>query len=351
MDGFRHPGNRRPLKSMGLISMDGPLESSRRTGSTSQPPGVRPLSSREILDIRGPKNRVNPLKAYAAMVEDELSSQGTVDPVATLFLTNQECPFRCVYCDLWKNTTDVRVSAGDIPHQIRTALAQLGPARHIKLYNSGNFFDPQAIPREDYPEIARLVAGFKTVIVENHPRLLDERCRDFADRIPGEFEVAMGLETAHPQVLSLLNKQMTLADFRNAAQRLIDSRMHARAFVLVKPPFMAAADVVEWGVRSIEFAATSGCRVICVIPTRGGNGALEQLAAIEAFSPPTLAQFEEVFDRGLESVSAGVRVFADTWDLKKLATCPKCADERQQRLVEQNHLQRVLPRVSCDTCE
>ena len=36
---------------------------------------------------------------------------------------------------------------GDIPAQIAYALDQLPPARQIKLYNSGNFFDHQAIPR------------------------------------------------------------------------------------------------------------------------------------------------------------------------------------------------------------
>ena len=37
---------------------------------------------------------------------------GCVD-VATLFLTNRECPFRCLMCDLWKNTLEVGRSGSD----------------------------------------------------------------------------------------------------------------------------------------------------------------------------------------------------------------------------------------------
>ena len=57
-----------------------------------------------------------------------------------------------------------------IPAQIRHALERLPSAQHLKLYNAGNFFDPQAIPPEDYAEIARLAAPFERVIVECHPR-------------------------------------------------------------------------------------------------------------------------------------------------------------------------------------
>ena len=58
-------------------------------------------------------------------------------------------------CDLWKNTLTETVPVGAIPAQIEYALARLPAARVIKLYNSGSFFDPRAIPVADYPAIAR----------------------------------------------------------------------------------------------------------------------------------------------------------------------------------------------------
>ena len=78
--------------------------------------------------------------------------------MATIFLTNRECPWKCLMCDLWKNTLEDSVPPGAIPEQIREALRVLPPARRIKLYNAGSFFDGRAVPPEDHAAIAELVA-------------------------------------------------------------------------------------------------------------------------------------------------------------------------------------------------
>ena len=98
------------------------------------------MNDREIIAARPPKNAVDPRVPYAFLVEPERTAAGDVADIATIFLTNRECPFRCLFCDLWKNTTDSRVPVGAIPEQIDYALARLPSARQIKLYNSGNFF-------------------------------------------------------------------------------------------------------------------------------------------------------------------------------------------------------------------
>src|SRR5690606_33819590 len=108
------------------------------------------------------------------LVETERSAEGELVPVATLFLTNRECPWRCVMCDLWKNTLTETVPPGAIPSQVDYALSRMPAARQIKLYNSGSFFDRRAIPPQDYPEIARRVRHFDRVIVECHPTLVNE---------------------------------------------------------------------------------------------------------------------------------------------------------------------------------
>src|SRR6185369_14169555 len=179
---------------------------------------------------------VDPRRPYALFVEQERAATGAIEDVATIFLTNRECPYRCLMCDLWQNTTDETVPVGAIPEQIDFALSRIPPARHVKLYNSGNFFDAKAIPPTDHADIAARVRHFNTVIVENHPNLCDDACVRFRDLLGTRLEIALGLETVHPEVLPALNKQMTLADFERAARFLTWHDIAARAFILLKPP-------------------------------------------------------------------------------------------------------------------
>lgn len=308
------------------------------------------LTSLEIIRARGPKNAVDRHRPYAFMVEDERSAAGRIEPVATLFLTNRECPFRCLYCDLWKNTSDQALAPGEIPAQIEYALARLTPAPHIKLYNSGNFFDGQAIPEADHPRIASLVQRFKTVIVENHPKLTDHRAVEFRQRVPGEFEIALGLETIHPTVLPRLNKGMTLADFDRAAEFLRGHDIEVRVFILLKPPYVDEDEGVEWALRSIEHAFSQGARVCCVIPTRDGNGIMEQLGQQGLYAPPRLSSLERVQMEALQRYANPGRVFVDLWDALRFATCPACAQARIDRMQRMNLSQQVEPPLVCPQC-
>ncbi len=308
---------------------------------------------RWIEERRGPRNAVDPTRPHAFFVEEEFSGSGEVVPILTVFLTNRECPWRCLMCDLWKNTLTESVAPGMIPAQIDHAVSLLERGRprphHIKLYNSGSFFDRAAIPKEDYPEIARCVRSFSRVILECHPKLVTDEVLRFRDLIGTELEIAMGLETANPETLASLNKGMTLDDFARAAAFLRNNNIGVRAFILLKPPFTTEEDGVTWAKRSIEFAFDAGVNVAGIIPTRLGNGALDALAARDEFAPPLLNSLEDVLDYGLGLRRE--RVFADLWDLHLFSKCAACFEQRRQRLREMNLSQHVLPRVECPACE
>ena len=306
------------------------------------------LSGRQIRAARPAKNRVDSQQPYAFLVEPECSPEGRIENVATIFLTNRECPFTCLMCDLWKNTLDESVAVGDIPRQIEFALGRLPPTNHVKLYNSGNFFDPHAIPVQDYGEIAARVQGFKTVIVENHPRLCGDDCLGFRDAIDGTLEVAIGLETTHPEVLRRLNKQMTLDDFQRGAEFLLKESIQLRTFILLRPPFLSEAEGIEWAMHSIEYAFSLGIRCCSVVPTRAGNGILEQLQTNGQFAPPNLRSMETVLEQGVR-LGRG-RVFMDLWDAEQFSKCDECGPARIERLRQMNLTQQVIPDVPCG-CE
>jgi radical SAM enzyme (TIGR01210 family) len=305
---------------------------------------------------------LDPWSAYGASWEEEPDAAGVPVPTAVVLLTNRQCPFACVMCDLWTHTLEEPVPPGAIPRQIHDALASLPPARQVKLYNAGSFFDPAAIPPDDDEVIARLLAGYERVIVEAHPAFLagpyGERCLQLRDRIDGRLEVAIGLETANEAALARLNKHMTIESFARAADFLARHRIDLRVFVLLKPPLLSDDEGVEWANRSIDVAISCGAAVCSVIPTRGGHAPLHQHDS--QFSEPTLPSLERVLDRALSGRAVGersegaavgspdptCRVFADLWDAGRFADCD-CSAARIERLRAMNRTQRVAPAVSC----
>ena len=368
--------------------------------SPAEYPGLPAERTRWILARRGQRQPVDPLRPAGFFLEQEPDERGQIAEVSTIQLTNRECPWRCLMCDLWKHTTLEPVPPGAIPAQIDYALAGLGrlvdrglatrqqdpltPSlspiggegarragegdserftvpRHLKLYNAGSFFDARAIPPSDYPAIAARTAGFGRVIAECHPALVGDSALRFRDlveeaarRTPAQsqagprLEVAMGLETVHPRVLPRLNKRMSLDQFRRAASFLRRHEIALRAFVLVKPPFLEEEQAIEWSRRSVEFAFDCGATAVCLIPTRGGNGALEALAARGQFAPPRLATLEAALEQGLQ-LGRG-RVFADLWDLERLADCRYCLHQRADRLRAINLTQALASSIACVRC-
>jgi radical SAM enzyme (TIGR01210 family) len=320
---------------------------------------------RFIVDRRPPRPHHDPWRHQGLLIESEPGPDGAIVNAATVFLTGRECPWRCVMCDLWRFTTVEDTPAGAIPAQLDQAFAAIDaradelPPLVIKLYNAGSFFDPRAVPVSDHDAIAQRVARFSRVIVESHPNLVGpavERLRDSLarhSRSPGDaatLEVAMGLETAHPEALARLNKRMTLADFERAAAWLDAHAVALRVFLLVHPPFVPPVEREEWLGRSVDLAFACGATAVSLIPTRSGNGAMEALAESGLFEAPTLTSFERAVKFARERARGRGRVFADLWDLDRLAVCPHCAAHRVERLRLQNLHQLGAEPLTCARC-
>jgi archaeosine synthase beta-subunit len=299
-----------------------------------------------IVSMRGNKNPVEPQKAYGWIVEQERTISGEIEDTGIIFLTNKECPFHCLMCDLWKNTTDESVPEGTIPAQIEQALTQMPNIKHLKLYNSGSFFDSRAIPEKDYKKIASILKDFNTVIVESHPKLINKKSLEFRDMLKPELQIALGLETVNNEILSRLNKLMTRDDFSNAVSFLTKHHINTRAFILLKPPFHSESEGIFWAERSIDFAISSGVECCTIIPVRPGNGAMDFLMSKGDFSLSDIHSLEKVLEYGI-GLQAG-RVFADTWDLGLFSDCNKCLDKRTDRLIKMNLSQEIANAVECE---
>ncbi len=330
-----------------------------------------------ILGLRPDRNAVDPFRPYGVFVEEEPRVDGGTDRVATVFLTNRECPWHCLMCDLWKNTLEAPTPRGAIPAQLRYALERLPAANVLKLYNAGSFFDRASIPRGDHEEIASLARGFESVVVECHPALVGESSLRFRDLLGGpRLQIALGLETANEEILRRLDKGMTVEDFENACRFLSSHAIGVRSFVLVGLPFLRREEWADATRRSVATSFRAGAEVVSLIPTRLGNGAMEELQRQGLFIPPTLEDLEMALGDSLEEErredflegeegkapgdflegeegrhrAAGL-VLADLWNADALSAPACCAAARVHRLREMNLIQRNLPLPpQCPSC-
>jgi archaeosine synthase beta-subunit len=302
--------------------------------------------NQEIVNLRPQRNTLNPEIPYHFLHETEPDATGALKKVNTIFLTGKECSFKCLMCDLWKNTLPGPTPKGAIVKQIDYATARLPNAEIIKLYNNGNFFDPKAVPLSDHEAIADRLRPYQKVIVENHPSLTNENCLAFKAKLNARLEIAMGLETIHPDVLPKLNKQLTPTDFRKAAQFLRTNDIDVRAFILLNPPYLTnKKENTEWVIKSVKFAFESGTQWCSIIATRSGNGIMETLQQQGLYTPASLNALEQVFEAAL-TLKQG-RVFVDTWDIGFLSKCPHCFQARKQRLESMNDHQEIYPPIIC----
>ena len=303
-----------------------------------------------IRRLRPPKPRVDPYTAHGALVEEERRPNGTRETALTIFLAGAECPFTCSFCDLWRFTIDGPTPPGALVTQVEQILnTSAAPRPHrLKLYNASNFFDRRAVPLADRDRLAALAEPFAAVTVESHVNTIGAETLAFARRLRGRLEVAVGLETIHPEAIARLNKRLELPRFDAAARLLSENGIDLRVFVLVGAPHVPPAESVAWTMRTVEYAVKRGASVVAIIPVRGGNGEMERLQSLGEFTPPTLVQLEAALDGCLQFTECVVT--ADTWDAARFAPCDACRQLRIERLQRINVAGRPEPRVACTAC-
>ena len=197
------------------------------------------------------------------------------------------------------------------------------------------------------------------MIVESHPALVgparrsvcSPRSRASRGRAAARtLEVAMGLETAHPDGARTPEQaDDARRTSRSAADALARRGVALRVFLLIAPPFVPADEQDEWLLRSVDAAFACGASVVSLVPTRPGNGAMEALAAagrVHARRRSTTSSAASTLAPRHAQARPGVRRL---WDLERFASCPHCLAARRERLARMNLEQRVLPPIVCAT--
>ena len=360
-----------------------------------------PQGSNRATDIRGVRP-AKPLRRAGESMgfvrENEPDGQGGVVATRTYFLVGSECRYSCSMCDLWKYTLKESVTPlGSLVAQIDDLEQQCASIQQkeyelplvrgnewLKLYNAANFFDERNVASLERQWIADRCARYSRVIVENHAALFQSKSVQqetlrFRDRLKGDLEVALGLETIDPCAMKVLNKSMRLEQFEAAIDFLRRESIHSRAFILLGPPGTAAQEQKDWALKTCLQATRWGVGRSCVIPTRKGNGWTDLQFANGEWVPPQAEDLEDVLDellisRTIESRSTPLTSVVrpvytvDLWDWELLTgPCTRrassehiaesssswgmaCRTVRKHRLEQMNLLQEIVPRVYRDEC-
>lgn len=207
----------------------------------------------------------------------------------------------CSMCGYARDTLGRSATPAELDRQIAAALAAYRGEPYVKFYTSGSFLDDREV---DPASRARLLAAFSG----RARRFLFETLPEFATpatleplqaAFAGELEVALGLESTQPEVLQrFVNKGSPPSEYLAAADRIRDLGLKAKAYLLLKPPYLTEREAIEDVVRSIEVAATR-FDALSVNPVHiQGGTVVEWLYQRGRYRPPWLWSLVEALSRG-----------------------------------------------------
>jgi radical SAM enzyme (TIGR01210 family) len=239
-------------------------------------------------------------------------------PAFVLILRTRGCYWAdlkgCSMCGYAKDTLGRSATPEELAEQLRRALARYRDEPYVKVYTSGSFLDDREVdPVSRLALVSAFARRARRLLIETLPEFAtEERVRPLRDAFPGEFEVAMGLESTSAEILGrFVNKGAPPAAYFAAAERLRGSGARPKAYLLLKPPYLTEREAIEDVVRSVE-EARSRFDTLSVNPVHIQNGTVvEWLYRRRRYRPPWLWSL-------VEAMRAGARVRGDS----RLVTFP-----------------------------
>jgi archaeosine synthase beta-subunit len=207
----------------------------------------------------------------------------------------------CSMCGYAKDTLGRSATPEELAEQLRRASARYRGEPYVKIYTSGSFLDDREVDGESRQ---RLVAAFsgkaRRLLFETLPEFATpEALAPLASAFDGELEVALGLETTDPTVLArYVHKNAPPEEYLAAGDRVRELGLRAKAYLLLKPPYLTEDEAIGDVVRSIEEAAPR-FDALSVNPVHIQNGTVvEWLYHRGRYRPPWLWSVVDVLSRG-----------------------------------------------------
>ena len=239
-------------------------------------------------------------------VEDEAIGADRVSAFV-LILKTRGCYWAdlkgCSMCGYAKDTLGRSATPEELAEQTARALLRYRGEPYVKIYTSGSFLDDREVDSDSRRRILAAFSGkARRLLFETLPEFATTETLDPLRRaFDGELEVALGLESTDPTVLArFVHKNAPPAEYLSAADRVHRVGLRAKAYLLLKPPYLTESESIDDVVRSVE-QASPRFDAISVNPVHIQNGTVvEWLYRRGRYRPPWLWSVVEVLLRGAE---------------------------------------------------
>jgi archaeosine synthase beta-subunit len=207
----------------------------------------------------------------------------------------------CSMCGYSRDTLGRSATPEELEEQLRRALDRYRGEPYVKVYTSGSFLDDREVDPGSRRALVRAFAGkARRLLFETLPEFATpDRVEPLRAEFSGELEVALGLESTDPTVLGrFVHKSESPAEYLRAGDQLRALGVRAKAYLLLKPPYLTEDEAIEDVVRSIREAAPH-FDALSVNPVHiQGGTVVEWLYHRGRYRPPWLWSVVEALRRG-----------------------------------------------------
>ena len=207
----------------------------------------------------------------------------------------------CSMCGYARDTLGRSATPEELARQLGRALERYRGQPYVKVYTSGSFLDDREVDPTSRRSVARAFSGrARRLLIETLPEFATaEAIAPVRDAFAGELEVALGLESTDPVVLArFVHKNAPPSAYLEAADRLRSLGVRAKAYLLLKPPYLTEAEAIDDTVRSIRDAA-GRFDALSVNPVHiQGGTVVEWLYRRGRYRPPWLWSIVETLRAG-----------------------------------------------------
>ncbi len=207
----------------------------------------------------------------------------------------------CSMCGYAKDTLGRSATPEELAEQLARAVDRYRGEPYVKLYTSGSFLDDREVDPASREAIVAAFSGrARRLLVETLPEFATpERLEPLRRAFAGELEIALGLESTDPGVLArLVHKNAPPSEYLAAADRIRARGLRAKAYLLLKPPYLTEAEAADDVVRSVEVAAPH-FDALSINPVHIQNGTVvEWLYHRRRYRPPWLWSLVDALARG-----------------------------------------------------